>query len=182
MVMRTADGLSLVTPMTTGAADHRPPPLEERGPRPRDPLARRPEGKPKFTGTSSTSRTSLAPRRNHSTAIAALCACHAPSATASEFCAEPRRSDEYARAPPASRAAATMWGDQRLAAACLAAFTECDERLACVQNDPLFAPACPEGQVHAFASNACFAVCDAPTPAPPAPAPPWHGGSVCVVD
>lgn len=58
-------------------------------------------------------------------------------------------------------ACSDLWGDPRLAAECERAFPDdCARRLACVQNDPLFAPQCPDGQVHAFASNACFAVCD----------------------
>ncbi len=76
----------------------------------------------------------------------------------------------------------SLWGDPRLAAACTGAHGKCEERLACAQNDPLFAPACPEGQIHAFASNACFAVCDPQRPCATGTCTPWHGGAVCVPD
>ena len=64
----------------------------------------------------------------------------------------------------------------------LAAYSKCDERLACVQSDPLFPITCPEGQIHAFANNACFPVCDPEHPCASGTCTPWHGGAVCVVD
>ena len=54
------------------------------------------------------------------------------------------------------------------------------QAIACVQNDPLFAPSCPEGHVHAFASNACFAVCDDAHPCSVGACAPWQGGGVCI--
>jgi hypothetical protein len=122
-----------------------------------------------------------------STPIQGLCDCHR-EVYKERLCLEPglSKSGMPVPAPPAPAecpyACTTMWGDQRLAETCLAAFTKCDERLACAQNDPLFAPACPEGQIHAYASNACFAVCDAQKPCAAGTCTPWHGGSVCVVD
>lgn len=78
-----------------------------------------------------------------------------------------------------------MWGEPALDAACEAAHPGepdkvCDAVLACVRHDPLFAPECPEGQVHAFASNACFTPCDAENPCARGACTPWHGGAVCV--
>ncbi|MFY0540127.1 hypothetical protein [Nannocystis pusilla] len=62
-----------------------------------------------------------------------------------------------------------MWGDPALFPACEAAHSRageeaCEALLGCVRHDPLFAPGCPEGQVHAFASNACFTPCDEDNP------------------
>jgi hypothetical protein len=62
----------------------------------------------------------------------------------------------------------------------MAAHAECKTRIACMQHDPIAAPACPEGQVHAFASNACFAACDPAHPCARGTCTPWHGGAVCV--
>jgi len=73
-----------------------------------------------------------------------------------------------------------LWGDPDLLAACSASHTTCADKLACAQNDPLAAPTCPEGQVHAFASNACFAACDPAHPCAHGTCTPWHGGAVCV--
>ncbi|WAS96145.1 alginate O-acetyltransferase AlgX-related protein [Nannocystis punicea] len=78
-----------------------------------------------------------------------------------------------------------MWGDPVLLPACKAAQTQpvkraCEALLACVRHDPLFAPVCPEGQVHAFASNACFTPCDADNPCAQGRCTPWHEAAVCV--
>ncbi|MEZ4448136.1 MAG: hypothetical protein R3B09_01570 [Nannocystaceae bacterium] len=56
----------------------------------------------------------------------------------------------------------------------------CARLVACVQNDPLVAPTCPEGQVHAFASNACFALCDDAHPCATGACTEWRGAGVCV--
>jgi hypothetical protein len=40
--------------------------------------------------------------------------------------------------------------------------------------------ACPDGQVHAFASNACFTACDAAHPCTAGKCEDWQGGGVCV--
>lgn len=80
---------------------------------------------------------------------------------------------------PCRPACTDLWGDPRLAQVCGATFPlDCASRLACAQNDPLFAPVCPPGQVHAFASNACFAVCDAVRTCQTGECVAWQGGSV----
>ena len=82
--------------------------------------------------------------------------------------------------PPCRPGCSELWGDAQLAETCAATFPlDCTSRLACAQNDPLFAPVCPPGQVHAFASNRCFAVCDAIRPCATGECVPWQGGSVC---
>ncbi|MFZ6181528.1 alginate O-acetyltransferase AlgX-related protein [Nannocystis pusilla] len=78
-----------------------------------------------------------------------------------------------------------MWGDAALFPACEAAQTGageavCEALLGCVRHDPLFAPVCPEGQVHAFASNACFTPCDEDNPCEKGRCTSWHGAAVCV--
>ncbi|WP_434418603.1 alginate O-acetyltransferase AlgX-related protein [Nannocystis pusilla] len=78
-----------------------------------------------------------------------------------------------------------MWGDPALFPACEAAYSgageeACEALLGCVRHDPLFAPGCPEGQVHAFASNACFTPCDEDNPCAEGRCTPWHGAAVCV--
>ncbi|WP_272089261.1 alginate O-acetyltransferase AlgX-related protein [Nannocystis bainbridge] len=80
-----------------------------------------------------------------------------------------------------------MWGDPALYAVCKAGQAAkvkdgCEALLGCVRHDPLFAPMCPEGQVHAFASNACFSPCDADNPCAHGRCTPWHGAAVCVGD
>lgn len=78
-----------------------------------------------------------------------------------------------------------MWGEPALVAACTRAWgddDQCEALLGCVRHDPLFAPPCPRGKVHAFASNACFAPCDADNPCEQGTCTPWHGAAVCVAD
>jgi hypothetical protein len=178
MALRTADGLSLVTPLTTGqpitARFYRKSgvqDLEIRWPA-------GPDGKPKFTGRFVDVAAEPAPADPDTAAIAALCECHA-SAHDEQFCAESTDSDDYQGAA-CKASCGQLWGDPRLLAACTAAHTECKTRIACMQHDPIAAPACPEGQVHAFASNACFAVCDPQRPCERGTCTPWHEGAVCV--
>ena len=178
MVMRTADGLSLVTPLTIGAPitarfykKSGVQDLEIRWPA-------GPDGKPKFTGAFVDVPAEPPPADPHADAIAALCACH-EKMTGEQFCNEPTSSDEYE--PAACKpSCGQLWGDPDLLAACSASHADCPDKLACAQNDPLAAPTCPEGQVHAFASNACFAACDPAHPCAHGTCTPWHGGAVCV--
>lgn len=76
----------------------------------------------------------------------------------------------------------SMWVDLALASACGETHeVSCNAaRWSCMQHDPLFAPECPEGQLHAFASNACFAACDDLHPCEQGSCTPWQGGGVCV--
>ena len=178
MALRTADGLSLVTPLTTGqpitARFYRKSgvqDLEIRWPA-------GPDGQPKFTGRFVDVPAEPAPADADAAAIAALCECHA-SAHKEQFCAEPPGSDEYESAA-CKPSCGQLWGDPRLLAVCMAAHAECKTRIACMQHDPIAAPACPEGQVHAFASNACFAVCDPQRPCAAGTCTPWNEGAVCV--
>ncbi|PCC73117.1 hypothetical protein NAEX_06205 [Nannocystis exedens] len=100
----------------------------------------------------------------------------------------PGRSLVFTRPPDALCRCDTcdeMWGDPALVPACKAGQTEakgdgCEALLGCVRHDPLFAPDCPEGQVHAFASNACFTPCDDDNPCEKGRCTPWHGAAVCV--
>lgn len=114
------------------------------------------------------------------TPIQSLCDCHRErhQEHVCDAAAEPPQTDTAA----CPLACSSLWADQRLIPACLAAYSKCDERLACAQSDPLFPITCPEGQIHAFANNACFVVCDAEHPCASGTCTPWHGGSVCVVD
>jgi len=57
--------------------------------------------------------------------------------------------------------------------------SDCEKLLACAQGDPLVTPPCPEGQVHATATHACFAVCDQAHPCDAGTCTPYHGGSIC---
>jgi hypothetical protein len=178
MALRTDDGLSLVTPLTpgqpitarfyrkSGAQD-----LEIRWPA-------GPDGKPKFVGSFVDAPAEPAPQDPDAAAIAVLCQCHA-AARDEQFCAESTDSDDYAGAA-CKPSCGQLWGDPRLLAACTAAHPECSTRIACIQHDPIAAPTCPEGQVHAFASNACFAVCDPHRPCADGACTPWNDGAVCV--
>jgi len=173
MITHTADALSLVTPMTIGAPitahlhwKNKVRELAVRWPAGAD-------GKPRFVGTL-TDLKDAAPRKDPlAPAIAALCVCH-EDLHDERFCEDP----EYTY--NCELACGQLWGDPGLAAACTAAFPACKDRLACVQNDPVFAPPCPEGQVHAFASNACFALCDPDHPCAAGKCEDWQGGGVCV--
>jgi hypothetical protein len=173
MLVHTTDALSLVTPMTIGApiTAH----FHWKG-KVRELAVRWPagvDGKPRFVGTF-TDLKDVPPRLDPlAPAIAALCNCH-NELTVDEFCADPQ--DTY----DCPNVCSQLWGDPRLDAACSAAFPACKDRLACVQNDPVFAPKCPEGQVHAFASNACFAVCDPAHPCTAGKCEDWQGSGVCV--
>lgn len=74
-----------------------------------------------------------------------------------------------------------LWGDPALTSACEQAHpNDCAGLLACVQHDPLFAPPCGAGSVHAFASNACFALCDDANPCSAGTCTPWQGSGVCL--
>ena len=113
----------------------------------------------------------------HTLATSQLCDCHR-ELHKEHRCDDPAQTNTTG----CPLACTSLWGDPRLAAACLAAYSKCDERLACVQSDPLLPITCPEGQIHAFASNACFPVCDPEHPCASGTCTPWHGGAVCVVD
>ncbi|MBK9756473.1 MAG: hypothetical protein IPO88_23845 [Nannocystis sp.] len=182
MAMHSDDALSLVTPMTIGqpitarfAWKRNVRELQIRWPA-------GPDGKPQFTGAfvepPPQQRADAAPPAHPLAApIAGLCDCHRQLHN-ERVCADPDN-DYYDGCP---LACGKLWGDPRLAAACIAAFSKCEERLACAQNDPLFTITCPEGQVHAFASNACFPVCDPQHPCATGACTPWNEGSVCVPD
>jgi hypothetical protein len=159
-------------------ADHRRPPLEEQGPRARDPLARRRRGQAQIRRHPHRPRgQDLAPGATTRPGGRGPLPLPRIERSGENFCANTGDEDEYV---DCRSGCSLMWGDPRLAAACTAAFPGCDARLACVQNDPIFAPACPEGQVHAFASNACFTACDAAHPCAAGKCEDWQGGGVCV--
>jgi hypothetical protein len=80
-------------------------------------------------------------------------------------------------------ACAGLWGDPALVEACVATHeNQARPILSCTQHDPLFAPPCPEGSAHAFASNACFAICDESHPCERGVCTPWQGGGVCLAE
>lgn len=181
MAMPTADGLSLVTPMTIGEpitarfswADDTHE-LQIRWPDGDD-------GAPKFVGEFI--KLSHEPQPAHPAAaiVNALCACHKQT-THETLCAEPGGLDDDSYVDECQQVCSDLWGDPDLIAACAAAHpgdAQCDHRIACAQNDPLFAPTCPKNHVHAFASNRCFPVCDAAHPCAAGTCRPWRGGSVC---
>lgn len=182
MAMRSADGLSLVTPMTIGApitarfffkkAAHD---LEVRWPAGEG-------GEPRFSAAFVKVDAAPPPADAAQTAAAdGLCACH-ERVTRENLCALKGSIDDYDDVAGCEIVCGGLWGDLGLAAACAAAYpkeADCAARLACVQNDPLFAPTCPEGQFHAFASNACFAACDDARPCAAGTCTPWQGGGVC---
>jgi len=180
MVMRTPDALSLVTPMTIGE------PITARfvwKSATRDLEIRWPtgaDGKPRFTGAFVDAPAEQRTPTPH-TAVEALCACH-EALTHERLCAKTNDENKWYQYPEmCTPVCGNLWGDPDLDTACLAAHGDkCEDRIACAQNDPLAAPTCPEGQTHAFASNACFAVCDPARPCTTGTCTPWQGGGVCV--
>lgn len=185
MALRTPDALSLVTPMTIGAPitarfsfKKETHDLEIRWPAGDD-------GQPKFTGAFV--KVPQPPPIDDAAAVVAavavadLCACHKQVARERQ-CAFKGGLDEDDNVDECQLVCSDLWADPGLIAACTRVYPEpshCAQRLACVQNDPLFAPPCPEGHVHAFASNACFAACDEARPCATGTCTPWQGGGVC---
>ena len=178
MALRTPDALSLVTPMTIGepiTAQFRwksvTRNLEIRWPNGAD-------GKPRFAGAFVEAPQQQAVVPAPHPAVEDLCKCH-NGFNSDEFCEEPGSLDG-GEASGCASICGHFYGDPELDAACRAHSDSCVDRLACVQNDPLAAPTCPEGQVHAFASNRCFAVCDERRPCVTGACTPWQGGGVCL--
>jgi SGNH hydrolase-like domain, acetyltransferase AlgX len=175
MTMQGNDGQSLVTPLTIGE------PLTARfvfGKQVRElritwPLGD--DGKPKFVGEL-VDVEGQAGAKPASAAVEQLCKAHV-EVTGEQWCAE---GDDWS-AWNCRESCAGLWGDPNLSEACRAAFGADHRRvLSCVQHDPLSAPACPAGSVHAFASNACFAACDVAHPCASGVCTPWQGGGVCM--
>lgn len=179
MIMHTADALSLVTPMTVGApiTAH----FHWKG-KVRELSVRWPanaDGKPKFVGAFAELKDVPARQDPLAPAITALCEC-SEGLSSDEFCEFPGTGQADDGAYGCVTVCSKLWGDPRLAQACTAAFPACKDRLACLQNDPIVAPKCPEGQAHAFASNACFAICDPAHPCVTGKCEDWQGGGVCL--
>ncbi|MDC0670575.1 alginate O-acetyltransferase AlgX-related protein [Nannocystis radixulma] len=185
MAMRTADGLSLVTPLTVGQ------PLTARfywKKEVHDLQIRWPagdDGKPKFVGEFVKAELTIPPGDAAvEAAIAGLCACHKLSRK-EQLCPQNTKlgNDYEEDVYDCLEVCSDLWGDPELIAACTRTYPEdkdCAARLACTQNDPLFAPSCPEGQVHAFASNRCWTPCDEAHPCVAGQScMPWQGGGVC---
>lgn len=181
MLLHSADGLSLVTPLTIGedvtARLHTHKQIRElqiRWPAGTD-------GQPKFAG-SLVAIEGTPTITEPSVAATRLCTCH-QEVTHESWCEQPGGTsfeDEQYYVDGCRPACTELWGDPSLLETCDKAFPgKCSELLACVQNDPLFAPPCPEGSVHAFASNACFAACDDAHPCSTGTCTPWQGGGVC---
>ncbi|MEZ4453067.1 MAG: hypothetical protein R3B09_26640 [Nannocystaceae bacterium] len=189
MALRTEDTLSLLTPMTVGQSitarfrwKSAVRDLEVRWPEDE-------EGKPHFAGAfvevadPPDLDPALAPPPEATAAAAdPMCLLHI-LITREVRCVDPDTRWFGERLPEGCRSACiNVFGDRGLLGACEAAFPEreASARLSCVQNDPLFAPPCPEGQVHAFASNRCFAACDPDHPCAEGTCTPWQGGGVCL--
>lgn len=182
MALRTDDALSLVTPMTIGQDLT----VRFRGKGfVRDLQVRWPvdgEAGPRFAGAF-VDVVDAPPLDPTPPSLHPICNDHV-YAHREVLCDDPEVSWYSDNLPEGCRSTCTnAWGDPRLVAACEAAFPGSRAhaaRLACVQNDPVFAPPCPEGQLHAFASNRCFAPCDDAHPCPAGACAPWQGGGVCL--
>ena len=179
MALRTEDGLSLVTPLTPGHELRarlrwrgKTRDLEVGWPRGEDGAPRLSAALVDVPGAP----TSEPPPTEEDP----LCRLH-QVVRGEHFCADPGVTWYDEPPPGCRRACASAWGDRALLPACEAAFPRAaSDQLACAQNDPLFAPPCPEGQVHAFASNRCFAACDDAHPCAAGACTPWQGGGVCL--
>jgi hypothetical protein len=175
MTLQGADGQSLVTPLTIGE------PLTARfvfGKQVRElritwPLGE--DGKPKFVGEF-VDVEGQAGAKPPSAAVEQLCGSHV-LVEFEQWCEAGDEDGAYG----CRDSCAGLWGDERLLEACKATFGDEFRRvLSCVQHDPLSAPPCPTGSVHAFASNACFAACDEAHPCTSGVCTPWQGGGVCL--
>ena len=175
MVIQGNDGQSLVTPLTIGE------PLTARfvfGKKVRELRITWPageDGKPKFVGEF-VDVEGQAGAKPPSPAVEKLCSSH--YIIESElWCEEGSEEGAYG----CRDSCAALWGDPRLFEACTTAFgaENFKDVLSCVQHDPLRAPPCLSNSVHAFASNACFAVCDDTHPCASGVCTPWQGGGVC---
>lgn len=180
MVMSSGDGVTLVTPVVVGE------PLTARlflkdavwdfalRWTPDGIGAKKPWGR--FTLSPDAARPVATPP---SAAVAGLCKCYQELFPGRKVC-EHEDPEVPVGMPTCREGCSDLWGDPRLAEVCASTFPDsCVGRLACAQNDPLFAPTCPEGQVHAFASNLCFAACDEAHPCSYGECVAWQGGSVC---
>jgi hypothetical protein len=188
MAMRTGDGVSLVTPLVVGqpitariAGPKKSYALEIRWPRGE-------AGQPTFAGELVDLPAESVEPTEPSAALTKLCECHRSVYRQSvcEFAGNAGFDDadwyqgEY-WAHGCEPSCGELWGDPALTSACEQAHpNDCAGLLACVQHDPLFAPPCGAGSVHAFASNACFALCDDANPCSTGTCTPWQGSGVCL--
>lgn len=175
MTLQGSDGQSLVTPLTIGE------PFTARlvfGKHVRELRITWPlddEGKPKFVGAF-VDVEGQAGAQPPSAAVERLCKSHI-AVTAERWCAS---ADQW-EAWDCRESCGELWGEPALLDSCAAAYGTDDRRvLSCVQHDPLSAPPCPAGSVHAFASNACFVACDPAHPCASGVCTPWQGGGVCM--
>jgi hypothetical protein len=176
MLVHSIDGLTLTTPLTIGA------PITARfhfAKQIRELQVRWPvgdDGKPKFVAEFVDIEGEPMAKQPEA-GLERLCACY--QTTSSERWCEETYPDGEAHG--CNESCGGLWADPKLAQACLGAYGDsCEQILSCVQNDPLTAPECPDGSVHAFASNACFAVCDAAHACASGVCTPWQGGGVCL--
>ncbi len=175
MITHTEDALSLVTPMTIGAPItahfHWQRQVRELAIRwPADA-----EGKPRFVGTFTDLKDQAHRVDPLHPAIKDLC--ETLRQRVDDTLCDGNVDEDY----DCPNICSLLWGDPGLDAACKPSNPDGAARLACVQNDPVFAPTCPEGQIHAFASNACFALCDPAHPCATGKCEDWQGGGVCVL-
>ncbi|WP_181233246.1 alginate O-acetyltransferase AlgX-related protein [Enhygromyxa salina] len=175
MLVHNRDGLTLTTPLTIGepvtARFHFAKQIREL--QVRWPVGD--DGKPKFVGAFVDVEGQ--PKADEPAAeLSRLCTCY--EKTAEEFWCQETYPD--GEAYQCQESCGGLWADPALIESCTAAFSDsCGRLLSCVQNDPLTAPDCPAGSVHAFASNACFAACDAAHPCASGTCTEWQGGGVC---
>ncbi len=180
MAMHSRDALALVTPLTPGT------PLTARFFRKAGPLDLEitwradDGGEPQFSGVFVKAE-DASPPRPVAAAVTALCEIYAEK-TGEHVCADAGNPKDYdSESTGCEPGCVNLWGDPKLVDACTKTYPNAfPDRLACLQNDPLFAPACPDAQVHAFASNACFALCAEHLPCATGVCTPWQDGHVCV--
>ncbi len=189
MIMHSKDGISLVTPLQAGQ------PITARiwwAKKARDLEIRWPLGedqKPRFSAALVDVPDEPGRTLEPSPEAGKLCECH-QKAFQQSICANQGKigedysyyDEEWYRHHDSEcvPSCGELWGDIDLTRACEQAYPgDCEALLSCVQHDPLFAPACPQGSVHAFTSNACFIVCDEAHPCTQGTCTPWQGSGVC---
>jgi hypothetical protein len=175
MVLQTADGQSLVTPLTIGEPFTARFTFAKQVRELRITWPAGEDGKPKFVGEF-VDVEGQAGAKPPSAAVEQLCET-AASVVSDYWCENGDEEQAWGCRPSCGR----LWGDPSMLEACTAAFPREPARvISCMQHDPLSAPACSDGSMHAFASNACFAVCDDAHPCASGVCTPWQGGGVCL--
>lgn len=175
MVFQSADGQSLVTPLTIGEPFTARFIFAKKVRELRITWPAGEDGKPKFVGEF-VEVEGEAGAKTINLPAGQLCM-HYGWAENEQWCEEGDESQAWG----CRESCAGMWGDPNMYEPCKAVFeAEPKRMISCAQHDPLSAPPCPAGSVHAFATNACFAVCDDAHPCANGVCTPWQGGGVCL--